>query len=134
MKPPIVFRAVCVVAVTVARLAAQPGPAASTPLIEADGLHGWFADGPACVRNDAGTILMTSCAGWVRTEQTVFGDYAVTFEVRSRDAASQGFLGVLGVDGARRQTEVVVAAPVVGAYRPRKGMKMPRPVRQGKPE
>ena len=97
------------------RAAGQP-QRNSTTLIEPSGLAGWRAvrTDSRCVRNPSGTITVAECAGWLRTDHTIFGDYTVTFEVRAESLDVEGFLGVLGVDNGSRRPEVVIAIPIAG--------------------
>lgn len=99
--------------------AAAPGgkPNGGTSLVDAAGLRGWIVerDEPACVRNEAATLIIGECAGWVRTNAPVVGEYSLSFEIRRRGTAEvRALLGVLGVDNARRRPDVVIAMPLLG--------------------
>ena len=74
-------------------------------LIEAEGLGGWTADRTAkstCARNEAGTLIVSECAGWMRTSSTIYGDFVLTFEVKARGEGTSALLGVMGVEVDRR--------------------------------
>jgi TonB family protein len=94
---------------------AQPDTESPTVLIAND-LTGWIAEykRPPCVRNESGTLMITACAGWVRTERTVFGDYSIAFEARTRSAGTHALLGLLGIDGRNQRPELVLAVPMLG--------------------
>jgi len=91
-------------------------PRASRPLFDTSGLHGWTATNTdsKCVRNEAGTITLRECAGWLRTDH-ILADYTISFEVRVQTTDIDGFFGLLGVDGPHQRTEVMVALPIAGA-------------------
>jgi TonB family protein len=92
-------------------------PGAARPLIAPKGLSGWSAQrgSSGCVDNVSATLSVSHCAGWLRTEKPVFGDYAVTFEVRSRVAGSQVWLGVLGTSSKQGRPEYFVGIPLLGS-------------------
>ena len=72
-------------------------------------------DDRSCVRNEAATLIVGECAGWVRTDAPVLGDYSVSFEIRRRGTTdARALLGVLGVDNARRRPDVVIAMALFG--------------------
>jgi len=109
---------------------AQSPPNAIT-LIEPSGLSGWTAaqTSPPCVGNQSGTMTVGECAGWLRTDHTIFGDYTLAFEVRADRVGVEAFLGVLGVDGPYRRPELVVAVPILGpAAAPRHSSMIVEPI------
>lgn len=87
-----------------------------TPLIPPDGLAGWSAQSGStqCVRNDAETLIVTPCAGWLRTEP-VFGDYTTTFQIRSQDGGARVLLGVLGLSARDGRPDALFGIPLLGA-------------------
>jgi len=102
-----------------ASLARTPAPPSDEiALVGRDGLQGWTADAmkSGCVHNEAGTLIVNACAGWVRTESTVLGDYTIAFEIRARGADSRVLLGILGInDRPGGHPAAVIAIPVLGA-------------------
>ena len=103
--------------VMTASLALAQSQPDSRPLIEASGLAGWVAakTQTTCVRNTAGTLTLGECAGWLRTDHTIFGDFTLSFEVRVEAPTAEGFLGLLGVDGQYHRTRWLVAVPIAGS-------------------
>jgi TonB family protein len=97
---------------------------AGTPLVDADGLRGWTAAQMKsdCVRNASGTLVIAECAGWLRTDSTVFGDYAIAFEVRARDAHTRALLGLLGVNDRNGRPDRFLAVPLLGPADERKSL------------
>ena len=121
------FLGLLVMTSSLARAQSQPE---THSLIEASGLAGWVAQTRStCVRNDAGTLIVGECAGWLHTDHTIFGDFTITFEVRVEGAGTEGFFGLLGVEGRDRRTEVMVALPIAGgAAAPRRSPIVVEPV------
>lgn len=103
------------VSIAIAAMAAQTSqPSEQTMLVSRDGLQGWTADATksGCVRNET----VNACAGWVRTDATVFGDYTMAFEIRARGADARVLLGVLGInDRPGGRPNAVIAIPLLGA-------------------
>jgi len=106
-------------ALLVAAALSQPGaPPAGTPMFDADGLRGWTAGRmtPDCVRNTSGTVSIAECASWLRTETVIAGDFTIAFDVRARDAASHGWLRLLGTDAANGRPEMNFALKIGGEW------------------
>jgi TonB family protein len=90
------------------------GPALT--LIAPEGLAGWSAPGASskCLANVSGTLNVSQCAGWLRTEKPVYGDYVVTFELRARVPETRVFLGLLGSSSKEGRPEYFVGLPLLG--------------------
>jgi TonB family protein len=99
---------------------AQTKAAAEAPMFEASGLAGWSAQhGTAgCVNNVSGTVALSECAGWLRTDTTVFTDYAMAFEVRERRPGARALFGTLGISDRTGRPELVIALPILGISTP----------------
>ena len=87
-----------------------------TSMIPDKGLGGWSAQGrrSACVDNRSATFTVSECAGWIRTDKTIFGDYAIAFEIRSRKPGTRALLGLLGISDRTDRPEMVMAVPLLG--------------------
>jgi TonB family protein len=87
-----------------------------TSMIPAQGLAGWTAQRAtsACVENVASTLTVYNCAGWLRTEKRVNGDFAMAFEVRARSVGARALLGLMGISDRNGRPEVVLGVTLLG--------------------
>jgi TonB family protein len=87
-------------------------------LIDAEGLGGWTADRnkSSCARNEAGTLVVFECAGWVRTVSTVYGDFMLAFETRARGEGTRALLAIMGVEIDRQGQlpPTALGVPLIG--------------------